>query len=130
MRELTDLALDIARDAGADFADMRIVDLRETTVFVQRRSLKLIEEGESLGFGVRALIDGAWGYASSTDLSRAGVEETARLAADMARASARVPKAVPARMAPGRYVWCITSKDEAGNRSKQTCRRLTVLARR
>jgi TldD protein len=100
MQELTQVALDIARSAGAEFADMRIVDERQNRVYVERRSVKLIDELESLGYGVRVLAGGAWGYASSTDLSRDGVARTATLAVEMAKASAKVPKATPAQMLP------------------------------
>ncbi len=33
---------------------------------------------------------------------------------------------IPAAFAPGVYAWCVSSKDEAGNRSAVVCRRLTV----
>ena len=99
MKPLTDLALDIARDAGAAFADMRVVEERERQVFVQRRSLKAVHENETYGYGIRVLLDGAWGFASSTLATREEVERTARQAIAAARASARVPKATPARMA-------------------------------
>ena len=104
MRELTDLALDIARGAGASFADLRIVEQQHSQVMVQRRSVKAIDRSSSLGYAVRALVDGAWGLASSTDLSRDGVARTAHQALATARASARVPKAEPARMASSEAV--------------------------
>jgi TldD protein len=100
MRELTDLALNVARDAGATYADMRIVDERISTLSVRRRSIESIEDAERLGYAVRVLVDGAWGLASSTDLGREGVLRTARQAVTTARASARAPKPEPARMAP------------------------------
>ena len=100
MKDLTHLALDIATNAGAEFADMRIVNERQNRIVVERRSVKLIDELESLGYGVRVLADSAWGFASSTDLSPDGVARTAALAGEMAKASAMVPQAQPARMAP------------------------------
>lgn len=100
MKDLTDLALDIARTAGAAYADMRIVDERQSQVFVQRRSLKNLQLSESLGCGIRVLVDGAWGFASDTRLSRDAVAAAARRAVATARASRQVPKDTPARMAP------------------------------
>lgn len=99
MKALTDLALDVARRGGATFADMRIVEEQQSQVFVQRRALKGIEARDSLGYCVRVLVDGAWGFASHTDLGRAAVERTAERALATARASALAPKPVPARMA-------------------------------
>jgi len=105
MKEYTNLALEAARGAGADFADMRIVEERQNRVFVQRRSLKLIDETESFGYAIRVLINGAWGFASSTKLNKEEVVATARRAAAIAKASAKVPKDTPAVMAPeSKYV--------------------------
>lgn len=100
MKKFTDLALDIARDAGASFADMRIVEEKQNRVYVQRRSLKLIDETESFGYAVRVLIDGAWGFASNTILTNEEVERTAKLAVSIAKASAKVPKDNAVIMAP------------------------------
>jgi TldD protein len=99
LKEYTDLALNVAREAGASFADMRIVEERQNRVYVQRRSLKLIAETETFGYGVRILLDGAWGFASNTCLTKDEVIKTARLALETAKASSKVPKPVPAYMA-------------------------------
>ena len=55
MKDLTSIALEIASSAGAEFADMRIVNERQNRIVVERRSVKLIDELESLGYGVRVL---------------------------------------------------------------------------
>lgn len=99
MKEYTDLALNIAGMAGADFADIRIVEELQNRVWVERRSLKLIDHGERFGYCVRVLLEGAWGFASSTGLSRDEVGKTAKRAVEIARASGRVMKEVPATMA-------------------------------
>jgi TldD protein len=85
--------------AGASFSDMRIVEERQNRIYVQRRSLKLIDEMETFGYCVRILLNGAWGFASSTRLTKDAVIKTARLAVETAKASSKVPKPVPARMA-------------------------------
>jgi TldD protein len=85
--------------AGASFSDMRIVEERQNRVYVQRRSLKLIDEMETFGYCVRILLNGAWGFASGTRLTKDEVVKTARLAVETAKASSKVPKPVPARMA-------------------------------
>jgi TldD protein len=114
MKEYTDLALDIAQKAGVSFADIRIVEERQNRVYVERRSIKLIDETESFGYSVRVLINGAWGFASNTLLSKDEVARTAELAVTIAKASAKVPKDEPAVMAPEKaYVdTCIGPCDE------------------
>ena len=99
MKELTDIALDKLNSAGASYGDIRIVTERRNEILVRQRSIKRIEDAETRGYGVRALIDGAWGFASSTDLTREGVASTAATAARVARASAKAPKLRPAEMA-------------------------------
>jgi len=100
MRQLIELALDVARGAGAGYADMRVVDERRREVLVRRRSLKEVVESDDVGYGVRVLVDGAWGFASHTRLTPDDVGATARRAVAIARASRQAPKDAPARMAP------------------------------
>jgi len=88
--------LNVAREAGASFADMRIVEERQNRVYAQRRSLKLVDETESFGYGVRILLDGAWGFASNTRLAKDEVIKSVRLAVETAKADSKVPKPVPA----------------------------------
>ncbi len=98
--KLSAVALNVADSAGAGFADMRIVEERQNRVFVQRRSLKLVDEVETSGFSVRVLLDGAWGFAASSCLDTDEVARTAQLAVDTAKASASVPKPGALRMSP------------------------------
>ncbi len=100
MKELTDVALNVASAAGAKFSDMRIIEEHQNRIFVRQRSLKLIDETESLGYCIRVLLNGTWGFASSTKLERDEVAKTAKLAVETARASALAPKAAPAEMVP------------------------------
>ncbi len=80
MQDLTNTALDIARGAGATFADIRIVDERRRHIFARRRSLRALRDDASLGYAVRVLVDGAWGFASATRLERDEVARTAERA--------------------------------------------------
>jgi len=99
LKEYTEVGLNIAGMAGASFCDMRIVEERQNRVFVRRRSLKLIDETESFGYCIRVLLDGAWGFAYNTRLGKDEVAKTAKMAVETAKASARAPKQMPARMA-------------------------------
>ena len=99
MKEYTDVALTIASEAGAGFCDMRIVEERQNRIYVRRRSLKRLDETDSFGYGIRILLNGAWGFAFNTRLSKDDVAKTARLAVQTARASSKVPKPLAACMA-------------------------------
>jgi TldD protein len=88
LRESTGLALDTARTRGATYADVRIVERCEQTVGVKNGVVESLTETEDHGFGVRAVAEGAWGFASSAILTREEVERVAALAVEVARASA------------------------------------------
>ncbi len=88
MRDLTDRALDTASQLGASYADVRIVHRREEFISVKSARLEGVASSENEGFGVRVLVDGAWGFASSHQLDLAEADRVAALAVRIAKASA------------------------------------------
>ena len=94
MHDLTDRALDTATARGASYADARIVHRLEESVSVKSGSVAGVSSRESQGIGIRVVVDGAWGFASTHRLEPGAIDETAAEAARIARASAtalRVP---------------------------------------
>jgi TldD protein len=90
MKDLASWALDTAIQRGATYADVRVVDDRGRALATKNGKIGNASDSRSQGFNVRVLVDGAWGFASSADLSRASVESTAAQAVAIARASAKV----------------------------------------
>ena len=88
MREMTDRALDTAAQGGATYADVRIVRRTEESISIKSGRLEGVSSGETEGFGVRVLVDGAWGFASSHLLETAEIDRVAAEAVRIARASA------------------------------------------
>jgi TldD protein len=88
MRELTERALDTAASLGAAYSDVRIVRRRDESVSVKSGKLEGVLSGETEGFGVRVLVDGAWGFAASHLLDLAEADRVAGLAVRIAKASA------------------------------------------
>ncbi len=88
MREITDRALDTARARGATYADVRVVRRLEESIDVKSGTLAGVSVNESEGFGVRVLVDGAWGFAASHVLTTAEADRVAAQAVRIARASA------------------------------------------
>lgn len=88
MKALANLALDTAQTRGATYADVRIVERREQTVRVKNGVVEALSETEDHGLGVRVVAEGAWGFASSADLSKETVQRIAALAVEIAQASA------------------------------------------
>jgi TldD protein len=87
MNDLTDLALDAAQRAGAGYADVRITEREEESLTVKNGALEAASSNRSAGFGVRVLVDGAWGFAGSAVLEPDEVERVAGEAVAIARAS-------------------------------------------
>src|SRR6476619_793080 len=88
MPDLTDRALDTASAQGATYADVRVVRRLEESIAVKSGRVEGVASGESEGFGVRVLVDGAWGFAASHVLTATEADRVAAQAVRIARASA------------------------------------------
>jgi TldD protein len=83
-------ALQAATDAGASYADVRIVDTSREDIAVATGVVEGVERSDSFGLGVRAIAQGAWGFASSAAVTAESAARVAREAVAIARASALV----------------------------------------
>jgi len=88
MRDITDRALDTATALGAGYADARVVRRQDETITIKSGRVEGVAAGESEGFGVRVIVDGAWGFASSHVLTTVEADRVAAQAVRIARASA------------------------------------------
>jgi len=86
-RDLLMAALDAARSAGAQFADARIGRQRQNFLFTREHQIQNVVDTDTTGCGVRALVDGTWGFAATRRLTRDGVAGAAREAVAIARAN-------------------------------------------
>ena len=87
LRSLASVALDAARSAGASYADVRVSRNRSQSLFTRERRVQGLVDNETQGFGVRALVNGAWGFAASRELSTDEAARVARQAALQAKAN-------------------------------------------
>jgi len=92
MKEFGALAIDAATSQGATYADVRVMDIRQRYLSTKNGETAQVRESESLGLGVRVIVDGAWGFASTDDLSRQGILSAALKAIEIAKASALAKK--------------------------------------
>jgi TldD protein len=88
MEDLLARALDAATAGGATYADVRAVDQRSESVSVRGPTVESLDRSESIGLGVRVVVDGAWGFASSATLTDEEATRVATLALEVGRASA------------------------------------------
>ena len=93
MDDLISRALDLAEVRGAGYADIRIVRTGQERISLRNGVVDTLSVDESLGFGVRVLVNGCWGFASSHDLTSKEVDRVTALAVDIAKASGTLSKA-------------------------------------
>ena len=88
MDSLIARALDTAAARGASYADARMVETVQERYSVRTGVVDVISNDESVGIGVRVVVDGAWGFASTNYMTAESIDQTAALAVEIARASA------------------------------------------
>jgi TldD protein len=89
-KDLAAWALDTAAQRGATYADVRVVQDRSRALATKNGKIGNASDSQSLGFSVRVIVNGAWGFAASADMGRESVEATAVRAVEIAKASAQV----------------------------------------
>ncbi len=92
MKEFGALAIDAATSQGASYADGRVMDVRQRYLSTRNGETAQVRESESLGLGVRVIVNGAWGFASTDDLSRQGVLAVVLKSIEIAKASSMAKK--------------------------------------
>jgi TldD protein len=109
MNRIAEEGLDAAARRGVSYADVRVVDTRTRHISAKNGRPGVLASSESMGVGIRVLLDGCWGFAATDDLRAPGLERAARLACDIAAASAAARKK-DVRLAPeDKHVACWAS---------------------
>jgi TldD protein len=99
VKELMMEALNAAKLAGASYADARIGRYRNNFVITREQQIVQVVDTDSMGVGVRALVDGTWGFAATRQLTRDRVAGAAREAVAIAKAN-RVARDRSVELAP------------------------------
>ena len=95
--KLADLALTLAKAAGASYADVRVGRTQAEFIRARERRIEKFDAGVMVGLGVRVLIDGSWGFAGSETAAEDEMQSAVALAADNAKA-ARLIQARPVEL--------------------------------
>ena len=98
-QELANLAVTLIHQAGCEYGDIRLCNYRNQRLSARDRSLKNLADNDSSGFGVRVLLDGAWGFAASHRKTAEEVTRIVNLAVDIAKGS-RLSQQEPVRLVP------------------------------
>ncbi|OGC93644.1 MAG: peptidase C69 [candidate division Zixibacteria bacterium RBG_16_48_11] len=98
MKEIIKETIAWLKKKGVDYADIRQVKRISESIKVKNREVEAVSKSEDVGFGIRVLYKGAWGFASSNILSKGEFKRIANLALQIARASSLTQKE-PVRLA-------------------------------
>jgi TldD protein len=88
--------LDTAAKAGATYADVQFWTIRQEDVAVRNGDVRNASDTSSIGYAVRALVDGSWGFAGSDRFGDDAFDLTAARATALAKAAARAPDRIRA----------------------------------
>ncbi|MBS7655916.1 TldD/PmbA family protein [Candidatus Bathyarchaeota archaeon] len=88
--DLAEKAVSYALNFGAKYADARVEKVKVTSIRYAQGRFEAASSGLSFGIGVRALVNGAWGFASSslTEEDESYIRNISKLAVDAGKAAA------------------------------------------
>lgn len=98
-KQLADIALNTAKSLGATYADARIGRYLNQYVFTREDKVQNVVNTESFGIGVRVIANGTWGFASTNDVTEAGIKKATDQAVAIAKANSIIQKD-PVKLAP------------------------------
>jgi TldD protein len=84
---LADAALSRARALGVEHADFRLERTREGDIRIRDNSLEGAQDAADMGFAVRVIHEGTWGFAAGVDLTPDSAARVAEMAVEVARTS-------------------------------------------
>ncbi len=99
IRELMQVALDVAKSGGASYADVRVAARRQQNVGTRDKIVTGVGDTDTYGLGVRTLVDGSWGFAATSNLTKDAIAGVTRAALDQSKAN-RASQLKPVVLAP------------------------------
>ncbi len=91
-KRMANVALNTAKSLGATYADARIGRYLNQYVFTREDKVQNVVNTESFGIGIRVIVNGTWGFASTNDVSADGVKKATEQAANIAKANSKFQK--------------------------------------
>ena len=84
---VSDAAISTAKSLGASHVDVRIERTRTGLLSLRDAKPETQTDETNFGIGVRVIVNGAWGFASSPDVSTDSAKKLAQTAVSMAKTS-------------------------------------------
>ena len=98
-KRMADVALNTATSMGATYADARIGRYLNQYVFTREDKVQNVVNTESFGIGIRVIVNGTWGFASTNNVSEDGIKKATIQAVNIAKANSKFQKE-PVVLAP------------------------------
>ncbi len=99
VKALMQVALDVAKASGASYADVRVSARRQQNVNTRDKIVQGASDTDTFGLGVRTLVDGAWGFAATSQLTKDSIALAAKSAIEQSKAN-RFSQIKPVNLAP------------------------------
>jgi TldD protein len=107
-KQLADVALNTARSSGATYADIRIGRYLNQFIRTREDKVESIVNEESFGVGIRVIVAGTWGFASTNIVTPDGIRDATRNAVAIGKANSKFQDE-PVKLAPvvsyGEVAW-------------------------
>ncbi len=98
-KQMADIALNAARSKGASYVDVRLGRYLNQFITTREKRVDNIVNTESYGMGIRVIVNGCWGFASTDTLTTDNIAKTAALAVQIAKVNAKLLDE-PVQLAP------------------------------
>ncbi len=92
MKDKLKTVVDYLKSKGVDYGDIRYVRIETESIRVTDLTVDTLTKDIDQGFGIRVIVDGAWGFASSSICTAAEMRKIANRAINIGKASALTKK--------------------------------------
>lgn len=92
MRDELRWIMDEAKKRGVSYSDIRLLEDEIETIDTENGNVQGIGKTFSKGFGIRVIVNGAWGFSSSSKVDKSEMEKVLDEAISIAKASSKIKK--------------------------------------
>lgn len=90
LAKLLDIAVATGRAKKAQYTELRLCKTREQRITTREEKVLHVGDNLNQGFGIRVLLNGTWGFASSSVVSEGEIQRCAEFACQIALANSRL----------------------------------------
>jgi len=117
-KKMANVALNAATKNGASYCDVRIGRYLRQFVITREDKVENVVNTESMGTGIRVIVNGTWGFAATSDFSEDGIAKAAVQATQIAKANSKF-QSEPVQLAPVKGVGDVSWKTPIAKNSME-----------